>query len=1421
MDRPIIIRTTGILNKDTDPQYVQNGDYIHMQDFDFADENMITRTTTKGTVRVLDFGKADLQNQTVRIFVNEPAPIITFTFRDINGNIKASTSLVTSNDVNSTKQAIINFINLLNYQKTIVDFPSENFFDVTIDFAFADYIFEIQGCSVEIIKEAISETGVGNFIPIGSYDMLGTAFYWLTNQRNVRAKTPNGVSDITNDANSRIVVISPNHGLLNFETISINGVTGVPSANGIWTVLVLDANRFVLNNSHFTGTYTGGGDIFKNYFGYGCWGVVQEDLQNDTFSFIPLMRSKELNLVSIKEIYNPKVEIVGDLISGYFTDAYNNPRVIYYRGEFLEDGCIRAINPKGQYAYGQIRNQLRLQQSFTVNDLVLLPQIQTGGSLAPGNWRYAIRFLDENFVETEMSLLSKPIPVYSVPYEEGNFIFGNQNVQGFTTGKINRVLVTGIQAGLFKYIELIAVNYSGGQNNAVAVVSTIVRQEVLGDDQTEIILEHNGNEPDTRFFDTRLIVQVTPNIVTAGDLEIIQNRLLLGDVTTDKSIDFRPWVDTFNYSIKRAGIFGAFGATTFNEFYDPDSVSNASGYQIYEWYRFNVMIELANGKFTDAYFFADIRFINQNEYVWQEFESTNGRDKRDLSQDDFFEYTLGNNQFQFFQYHIEVNNIDWNFQIDGTPVRDFVRSIRICRAERVKEVEASGVVIGSEIFGTLQQQGVRMFPFAVAEISPGNIQPTYGQFAVPFRRLVSFHSPDVLFGQTTIDFDQGGYDIISFGSYVINQTNVGIASGTVQSFRRVFNPTLSTLGSQRITVNGGKYVRQGQTYADPITGVTYFKTDVGFKAEFDSYVLSLDSDITNVSNNFDNGLYHALIFRRRVDKYGGVNANNDILYTGTVIKVNETSGRVFGGDVFTQQTWYKLASYINPTNGIGGDGMNIISQNIVNSNLRVFDSAQSGVVYPVSTQDFVGWLELPGQLRDQITKNSAYNILNQIQYHPVYDPLNLDLGIRNARKHYSQFKPTGSPKDFYRVFLPFDFSDSPQAAGTVMRLVNLNNRLMTIQERGFTLEYFNNQGKLTSDDAGEVLIGDGSVLSRIGNKLSSFGTQHRGSVVIGSSQSGKDLLMYISADYGDILRFGDDGLRSVSLSKNMRLFFKNNLKWVKNAKTPADGFGITGVWDNRQKRFIYTVKAWKVSPFWNSRSLYQVGQTIEFGIIDQGIPQLWTAIQPNSGIMPQGLGNGVWKRHDIRDSEVYNCYTFAWSELKQGGGFTEFLSFLANHYTQFNDDFLSGYSDINSSRRSELHIHNKGLPATYYDVEYSPFLTLVCNWNANLNKKFFSLMMDSSRKPTRVNIKSLFRNEDEESDIELESFLEQSDFTTRESFQYSPVKLVTDANGRNDIDGSQVEGIYCIFEIIFPKGKTSTMNDLIVHIRDSFRNYTK
>ena len=76
------------------------------------------------------------------------------------------------------------------------------------------------------------------------------------------AYTTNGqTGTITNATKSEpIKITSSAHGLLTGAKVKITGVEGMTEANGTWTIIKIDNNKFSLNGSAGVNTYTGGGE---------------------------------------------------------------------------------------------------------------------------------------------------------------------------------------------------------------------------------------------------------------------------------------------------------------------------------------------------------------------------------------------------------------------------------------------------------------------------------------------------------------------------------------------------------------------------------------------------------------------------------------------------------------------------------------------------------------------------------------------------------------------------------------------------------------------------------------------------------------------------------------------------------------------------------------------------------------------------------------------------------------------------------------------------------------------------------------------------------------------------------------------------------------------------------------------------------
>jgi len=1159
--------------------------------------------------------------------------------------------------------------------------------------------------------------------------------------------------------------------------------------------------------------------------------------------------------------------------------------------------------------------------------VVFEDQVQSGGSLPPANWRYGVLFYTDTNSATELSFLSNPIPTYPPAYQGYNNppipIYGAA-MSVVITPKINRVRVKGINPGIFKYIELIGFNYGNSSVNSVAVNAFRIRKELLGPNQTEMVLEHNGNETDITFFDTTLSIAVRPDIIRAGSNRFCENRLVYGNIATSTEIDIRDWALTMKYSIKYDSVIASFKQEMYEEFYNPANTPKYTGYQPYEWYRFYISAETYSGKITDSVFCFDMRFLSQADYASfgeAEFDEINGGNRREIAGDQYFTYQYGDwsvGARRMFQLCIELNNIDWDYQINGVKAKDIFKSVKVSRAERIKEVLATGTLIQAiedgtstinlKVIGWQQTSGVITFAENITNtIYPGdlvtvnitgntatyNTSPTQvlnvtlytisvapyttgqpsdpnniGTVTIPvftFRDntisnfgatvadytnlnnanpfLGSFYSPDILFGVEQYDFLQGD-KYVHFGNLddYDNQSIVDPNCATTTSWWRTWRPnstadraaSIDLLDAKNISygqegsisgyrigdtifnpggANNGQSIQRQRAYRKYATAVNSTTQLVNMTS---SPVLSMKYGIGNF-NSFavNNGLSVGLLFRSKKDKYGARDAfGNTIVFTGATAYSGDTFVRVNGGDVFCQQ--YIFKPFWPVASCMQSSAYNLISTNIVNANLPAYDPNNPNQIFPQYPFASVGqWLYL--QTNDPANKNMGYSIFNQVQTSTVFDPEGNDLGNYITRKYYSQLNPNNANTDKYREFLPLDFQDNPNNFGPITHLEIVNGELFTLQQRGFTREFFNATGRLQSAEDGDVLIGDGSVLSRKGLRLTMLGTNQKWSVCKGFTSSGKETIIWVNDEFGCVVRFGADGTVNISEREMMSTFFRERMRFVIGKDTPADNQGISTVWDNIGKNFIITQRAWKDSPDWITENDYVVGNSV---ILEQtlGVPQIYVCLADNTSEednTPGTLGGAAyWEAISLEDLDYYNTYTMVFNEQKNS--FTHRYTFYPKIYHTQNNRYFSPNPITSQSRTIFRHRDKQVGELMFYGVANEGFTEYIINYMSRTVKKFIAHAQTALLKPIRVEFETQFISENGIDN--RKTYLDRDDFTMRENQAFSTIKNNLDSQGRNDQPTAPMTGLWLKIRTFFAANEKQKINDTTVVIRTGQRN---
>jgi hypothetical protein len=1449
---PVLVNRArnGKLNSDTDILELKEGNYPDRVNVEFnADGELFSDTPALGNRLVCDIGSQDAQQQQTRVYIDVNAFFNTISIQFLNKNgqlIQTVNGTAFAQSLQGMKNAITSAINTLLpvYSKSYDnDNNAEPYIDITINCAASDYTLILTDNNGNVlrnddIKEAISTTGQGNYIEIGSKDLLGTTWIFSTTQNQEQSSISSKFMTMYRNPSvygPQVTIYFPDHGLTMFESIVVANATGVgATANGEWVVNYIDDNNFGLFLSIGTPFATTpapfGGIIYKNTFGVGQIGVQQYVGETDSYTYTRILASKRFNF---RTMYQIDVDAVLNN-NGYllkFTDNYNYPRTFSYKGEFIEDGALQPINPEGFYTYETLADEIKNIINYSAAVVEYEEQAQGGGQVPPANWRYAVEFLTDTNAITELSFLSNPIPTYAPTYigfsPTYHPIFGNPEGNNVTP-KINRVRVTGITPGIFKYIQLVGFNYASSGVNTAAVNAFRIRKELLSPDQSEIILEHNGNEPDITFFDTTVAIAVRPDIIRAGSNRFCENRLVYGNITTSTQIDIRDWALTMKYSIKRRGILAAFREEMWEEFYNPENTPKYTGYQPYEWYRFYISAETYSGKITDSVFCFDMRFLTQTDYASfgeAEFDEINGGNRRELTGDEYDSYAPGSwstTERYLYQIHIELNNIDWDYQIDGVKVRDIFKSVKVSRAERVREVIATGVYVIAESI-----RGLEFYDTTGNPIYSGPQLSSYSEY-----KLGSFYSPDILFGYTQYNQYEIGDSLINFGQldfYTSNRYDDPVTGK--DSYWTTIGPVANMpLSPQIVTIVDVKYVAEGETALfainpSPIVPLRPFRKYViptpsnnPIGAEFrGSPVIQLDQPVDRFIGTYQSGRFQSLIFRRKTDKYGARDAfGNTVVFTGATAYNGQSSVSVFGGDVFNQQVQFRQQRRI--LTNASSSAFNIISTNTINTNLRQYNlgsNTHSFPVFPALPQD---WM-IPANLstEDFYYRNTGYSIFNQVQASTVFDPEGNDLGNYITRKYYSQLNPNNANTDKYREFLPLDFQDNPNNFGPITHLEIVNGELFTLQQRGFTREFFNATGRLQSAEDGDLLIGDGSVLSRKGLRLTMLGTNQKWSVCKGFTSSGKETIIWVNDEFGCVVRFGADGTVNISEREMMSTFFRERMRYVIGKDTPADNQGISTVWDNIGKNFIITQRAWKNSPEWITENEYVVGNSV---ILEQtlGVPQIYVCLADNTSDednTPGTLGGeAYWEAISLEDLDYYNTYTIVFNEQKNS--FTHRYTFYPKIYHTQNNRYFSPDPTDSQSRAIYRHRDKDANEITFYGVANEGYTEYIINYMSRTVKKFIAHAQTALLKPKRVEFETQFISENGIDN--RKTYLDREDFTMRENQAFSTIKNNLDSQGRNDQPTAPMTGLWLKIRTFFAANEKQKINDTTVVIRTGQRN---
>lgn len=341
-------------------------------------------------------------------------------------------------------------------------------------------------------------------------------------------------------------------------------------------------------------------------------GVVYSTDNGVSYTYKRLVRSKQLGFSTDRQI-EAEVERTGSNVNLYWTDGFNKPRAMYLKYSLIttQDGFLFATG--GRYDLQTINDETSFFYKGTSAYFDDVQVLQGGGALTAGNKRYTGRFLTEDFVPSDFLYPTNPLNIYSASFNKGSKVEGD--FENTITNKSVKVTVKNFQADIYKYFELICLEYVG-----TTFTSKIVQRFQIPTGATQLTVNHTNIGQDNILLSNQELVGITSKYKSVQTLKIFNNRMSMSNLVEQIDYDLSTWASNIQHSICETFIPGL-GISknitsddpgiAFGEYQDPNNVFKSTGYMYNDTYRFGIQVQWKEtGKWSSPFWLDDIRFDN-------------------------------------------------------------------------------------------------------------------------------------------------------------------------------------------------------------------------------------------------------------------------------------------------------------------------------------------------------------------------------------------------------------------------------------------------------------------------------------------------------------------------------------------------------------------------------------------------------------------------------------------------------------------------------------------------------------------------------------------------------------------------------------------------------------------------------------------
>jgi len=1158
-------------------------------------------------------------------------------------------------------------------------------------------------------------------------------------------------------------------------------------------------------------------------------GVIYSTDKDVTFNYVRLLRSKKMEFSTERRV-EAEVERNGEEVNLYWSDGYNKPRAMYLKYSLITTLDALLFTTGGRYELETIDNEssLFLKSSYAYFDNVVIQE--TGGFLTAGNKRYTGRFLTQDYSSSDFIYPTNPVNIYSSKIAVPSEIRGN--IDATNTNKSVLLTVKNIVPGIYRYFELIALEYTDA-----TFTSKIVQRFGLADDQTEITVQHTNLGQENILLSNNELLAITSKYTSVQTIKVFDNRLTLSNLKEQVDIDMSSWAQTIVHSIEQGYIEGigksfeqndnlinSYTDHKYGEYLNPQNTLKYTSYIYNDTYRFGIQVQWKNtGKWSAPYWVDDIRIDKSGTNVVgnRRTSSTSGID---INLQD-----TSNNRVKY--YHIKFHNVNLNALVNGSPVRNLISSFRFVRSKRIPEVLASGVFFaGSEhsdsrfgtntivpflgirnsttggvanplmrnnagyIFGSAQNLSIGVDSALSATASCG------GTGAANFSNYLFFYSPDLYFNNTTftpnpatdkIKLAAAPYEHTIFSGYSrASQRHAnGSNNSSYQDYGGYFG--LTTQDYTEFNINYHTHLETGaNTSLDSRTVSNSYSFGVVRSQNTACEVFKINNTAHSNTAIADNGMWYGQLFRdlgankkypinKELSSYESI-GHYYILYEGENGIINNIS--VYGGDSFIQKS--HMAIVRMPHNDLlwgMGYGISFYSQNA--GNLQMFNilehdnsSTGPGYIFPqYLDKDSTGnyWVDFLGSPVKTSLPNGSIGtgLFYWLEQWPEVSNQN------NYSRSYN-YRDDSIVESGYNPESKYDGSLPSRIAWSTKKIIGSqkdNYRLfkpLDFADLDLTL------GPIVHHDIVDnnfYTWQPYSVQRQYFRDASLLGAQEGTDVVIGSGS--------ILASRGQELT-STGMFKKWSFVKGKTPTGKETFYWYNDQLQKIVRFGQDGTRIISDKGMISYLTA---------NGKFVSGET--YPLTGKGVHGVWND-KYSEAIFTFKYTEGVTNKQ----------FTVVYDEIKNG--FVGFHSYYPNIYLPYKNTFFSP----NPALAKALYIHDRGSESTYYGSYVIPSITGVMNYEPNVSKNFEALQFVTDTKPLNVYLTT----------TNHVSYLDNTDFEKREDIWYSNIKNDSTLTGLNNGDTSRLWGKWLKVKMTFEasSGKQKLIN-MIVKFRPMARLYNQ